>query len=163
MEPVSIPIRVDWGTMMAAKVANALRPSRLVLFLFSTCGLGTGGALLYGQPILGSIGATLGAVALLRLGVMAASSALDTSARRRFTGTLTMGPDGVELARPDGTSEKHPWSWILAARIDGERLKLRLDVRGGRAWVFLSLARLADRNSVEQVRALLRDAGKLEA
>lgn len=159
VEAVSIPIRVDWSSMVSGKVWNALRPSRLLLFVLASCGLGTGVALNANRSIVGSTVAMMGAIVLVRLVVIATSSALDREARRRFTGVLTLTREGLELKPSDGTAEVHPWSWVLSARTNGRVVRLQLDERAGRAWV--SLSRLANRGIAEQVRAQLRAAGKL--
>ncbi len=55
MDPVSIPVRVDWRTMMSAKLANALRPGRLLLFFVTTCSFGIWLAVKAECSLLGSI------------------------------------------------------------------------------------------------------------
>ena len=163
MEPVSIPIRVDWQTMMTAKLANSLRMSRLLLFVFASCGLGTAVGVDHDLSILKTSLLVMGALIVIRLLVMGVSAAHDQVPRRRFNGTLTLRDEGLELKRHDGISETHPWDWVLSAERRGDVLRLRLNERGGRFWASFSLARLAELGVVESALAHLRKAGKLPA
>lgn len=162
MEPVAIPIRVDWRTMMKAKLANGSRMSRLVLFVFASCALGTAVAREYGLSLFKASALVLGALVIFRLLAMGISAALDKGARR-FNGTLILRDDGLELKRHDGVSETHPWDWVLSAQTRGDVLGLRLNERGGRFWAFFSLERLTERGAAEGALAHLRKAGKLPA
>jgi hypothetical protein len=163
MEPVSIPIRVDWWTMMTGKLATSLRPSRLFLFGLASCGVGTAVAAEHHRSILGTSVLVAGALAVVRLVVMSVASALDHGPRRRFNGTLTLRDEGLELTSAAGTSETHPWSWILSAEKRSDVLRLQLDERGGRFWTRFSLQRLRERGVLDQVVAHLHQAGRLRA
>jgi hypothetical protein len=162
LPPVTVPVRVDWWTMMGAKVGNATRPSRLALLAFASCALGAGVGTRNGTSISESSLYVLGIVVAVRLALMAASSALDAGARRRFTGALTFSADGVVLTPTAGDPETHAWSWVLGARLKRDRLAVRLAERGGRVLLRLSVARL-DAPSREGLVAHFRNAGKLDA
>ena len=161
MDPVSIPIRVDWRTMMTAKLANSLQMSRLLLFVFGSCCLGVGVPVIHNLPILTTSVIVMGALIAIRLLAMGVSAALDRGARRRFNGTLTLRDEGLELKSHDGVSETHTWDWVLSAQLKQGVLALRLNERGGRLRTFLPLERLAERAVVEGVLAHLRKARKL--
>lgn len=161
MEPVTIPVRVDTSTMFAAKLSAALGPRRLTQFAVAIALLGTGLAVVLDRGFLATMLAVAVALVVLRLLVMLASSRLDDDARRRFGGTLTLSRDGLAVTGRDGATEQHPWTWLRSARLRPGRLELQLEARGGRAFVSLSLSRLAERGVLEQVAAHLRAAGKL--
>ncbi len=146
--------------MMSAKVANALRPSRLLLFLFASFAFGLVLAGPGDGSVLKSTATVATALVAFRLVLMAIASVLDKDARK-FNGTLRLAQDGLEVVRHDGTAESHPWTWVLAARIHGRVLELQLAERRGRVWARCSIERLVERGTFEQVQAHLRAAGKL--
>jgi len=147
--------------MMAAKGLNALRPSRLLLFLFAitllSVGLGLGES---GSP-LDWLKVVLPAVVGLRLAVMALSAWLDLGAAKQLDGTLALSEDGLTLTRPDGSAVTHPWSWVLQVLQPEGALVFRVDERGGRAMIILRHRSLRSLGVLDALRALLVQAGKL--
>lgn len=161
MDSVTIPVRLDWQTMMRAKLANSVRPSRLLLFVFASCSIGSVVGAQQNRSLLATSLTLMGVLIAVRVTVMGLSAAFDRGPRRRFNGTLTLRDDGLELKPHDGAAEDHPWSWVLAADLRGNDLRLQLAERGGRFWAFFSLQRLAAAGARESVVAHLRNAGKL--
>lgn len=156
MDPVSVPIRVTWSSMMAAKLGAALAPGRLAVFLVATAMLAVGVSVLTHAGVVTTLAWMVPALVGLRLAVMSLSAALDSRAVRRFTGTLTFSPAGLTLERADGSREDLAWTWILAASERAGVISLRVAERGGRATIFL-----AHPDRLPALRALLVEHGKL--
>lgn len=161
MKPVTIPVRVDTTTMLAAKLGNALAPRQLTLFAVSAALLGVGLATVLGRGVLETTLVVGVVLVVLRGTVMVLSARVDEDARRRFGGTLTLSSEGLELTGRDGAREQHPWSWLRSARLGADHIVMQLEPRGGRVWMALSLPNLSERGVLAQVEAHLRAAGKL--
>lgn len=151
MSTISIPVKVTWASMMAAKLFNALRPSRLVLFLFACGMLSVGLAMMNAGPV----GLVVPALVVLRLCVMALSAWLDQGASRALDGVLTLSKEELVLTRTDGTVVHHPWTWVLSVAERREVFVLRVNERRGRAILFLRHESLRALGALEQVREWL--------
>jgi hypothetical protein len=157
---IVVPIHVDWKTMLRGKLAGAMRPSRLLAMAVAVVGIGVfASTFLEASLTSGLVGAFTG-FTLFRLSVMLLAGALDKSARR-FNGALTLNADGLAFAKTDGSSEVHPWSWVLDVKDQPAAFALRLDERGGRMWLFLTKRGLEQRGQTDALRDLLGNVGRL--
>jgi hypothetical protein len=156
-----VPLRVTWGSMVLAKLANAARPSRVVLHFATVALMATAlsglSSVSWGSAAVQSF---LGFTAL-RLVVIAVSAQLDRAARRYDQATLVIEPDTLLLEFADGTVEEPGWDWLLAVREGPSTYRLQSSVRRGRLWLFLSRDRLRASGEDGALRALFVERGLL--
>lgn len=157
---ITIPIHVNWKTMLRAKLTSAARPSRLLAMAMAVVGIGVLAATFFETSLISGFAGAFVGFSLFRLSVMLLAGALDKSARR-FNGALTLNADGLRFAKTDGSSESHPWSWVLDVKDQPSAFGFRLDERGGRMWLFLAKRGLEQRGQMAALRELLSRVDQL--
>lgn len=155
-DEIVVPVRVTWTSMMLAKLTRAASPLRLAVFVGSMVAVAWGVAIITHSDLLAALAWVVPITLGLRVGIMSLSSWLDRAAARRYSGLLTFASDHVRIAREDGTSDRLEWDWVLEARRVGHTLALRVDERGGRAFVFVT-----DPARAAQLAPVLEGRGKL--
>ncbi len=156
---IVVPIHVNYQTMLRGKLAGAMRPSRLLTMALAVAGIGLLATTFFETTLMaGLVGAFIG-FSLLRLSVMMLAGALDKSARR-FNGLVTLSADGLAFAKADGTTEAHPWSWVLDVKEQPGSFDFRLNERGGRMWLFVTKRGLQERGQTDALRELLTSVDK---
>lgn len=157
--PITIRVRVSWATMMLGKLTSALRPSRLLLLVFSCAAIGIGLAIKTETSILLACGGAFVGIVSFRLAVMAISALFNSGASKKFDGTFAFSEQGIEVQRADGSTANHAWDWVLNAKDQGRMFVLAVNERRRNVFVFLSHTGLGEQ--VPRMRALLQAKGKL--